>query len=168
MILISLEPWDLVNEVWTCFCTKWVYKSSDLTHDICLYLKNIINLCTDSTAKAHRDRGLCVVTGNSQGAKVQKGDCCNASGEFLERSMRAHIAFQMHQSCCQHSCERIGTGRAWTLQAGPLDLCRQGTAAAAPPTSLPGRAGRCVQILQMLLGVCGWACVGQFRQAVTL
>lgn len=157
MILISLEPWDLVNEVWMCFCTKWVYKSSDLMHDICLYLKNIINLCTNSTAEAHRDRGLCVATGNSQGAKAQKRDCCKASGEFLERSMRAHIAFQMHQSCCQHSCERIGTGRVWTLQA-----------AAAPPTSLPGRAGHCVQILQMLLGVCGWACVGQFRQAVTL
>lgn len=118
MILISLEPWDLVNEVWMWFRTKWVHKSNDLLHGICLYLKNIINLCTDNTAKAHRDRGWCVAR-QIPGAKAQKWGCCKGSRESLERSMRAHIALQMPQSCWQHSCELMCTGStSGSLQAG--------------------------------------------------
>lgn len=64
-----------------------------------------------------------------QGAKAQKWGCCTASREFLGRSMRAHIAFQMPQSCLQHSCELIGTGRGCLpstsapLQAGCSSSC---------------------------------------------
>lgn len=131
MILISLEFWDPVNEVWMRFCTKWVYKSNDLMHDICLYLKNIINLCTDSTAKAHRDRGRCAATGKSREQRNRNGAAVRAAGN----SWKEAWGHTLHSKCPRAAAS---ISMSWWAQAegacpSPLELCRQGTATATCP-----------------------------------
>ena len=66
----------------------WVYKSSDLTHSICLYLKNITNLCTDNVAKAHKRLWR---------ARARKRGCRKTTWDVLGRSRREHA---MRRTSC--------------------------------------------------------------------
>lgn len=120
-------------------------------HDICFYVKIIINLCTGNMAKAHRDRGLCAAIGNSREQRRRNGAAVRPAGN----SWRETWGHTLHSQC-----PRAAASIPECVCPVPLDLCKQGTATAALPTNLPGTAGQHVQILQnaawsLWLNMCG-------------